>query len=109
APRTGSGCSPAPGPTPTAAATDGSNAPAAAAYPAADGWNWSGPHSAGSEANFGASREPIDTVRPPASTTAIVCAAANRLLHARATWRSGGTIGGTTPRFGEGARSGGGG
>ena len=45
--------------------------------------------------------DPSETERPPASTTAIDCAAASRRDHDRATWRSGGGIGVTVPRSGQ--------
>ena len=44
---------------------------------------------------------PSETVRPPASTTAIVCAVASRRDQARPTWRSGGATGSTVPRSGQ--------
>ena len=43
----------------------------------------------GRAANSGPSTSPSETVRPPASTTAIVCAAASCRLQTRATSRSG--------------------
>ncbi len=67
-----------------------------------EGWNWSGPKSsAGAAANSGPRIEPSETVRPPASTTAIVCAAASRRDHERATCLSGGAIGLMVPRSGQ--------
>ena len=60
---------------PSASNTDGSRASAASAYPSADGWNLSSLNRSSRLANNGPSRSPSDTVRPPASTTAIVCAA----------------------------------
>ena len=43
----------------------------------------------------------MDTVRPPASTTATVCAAASWRLHLRASQRSGGLIGWIAPMSGQ--------
>ena len=54
-----------------------------------------------SEANAGPRTEPSDTVRPPASTTATVWAAAICRLHRRANVRSGWAIGRMVPRSGQ--------
>ena len=68
----------------------------------AEGWNWSGPKStAGAAANSGPRIEPSETVRPPSSSTAIVCAAASRRDQARAICLSGGVIGLIVPRSGQ--------
>ena len=56
-----------------------------------------------SEAKAGPSTEPSETVRPPASTTAMVCAAAICRLHRRASSRSGWAIGRMVPEVGAGA------
>ena len=56
---------------------------------AALGWNSSTLNMLRSEANAGPRTDPSDTVRPPASTTAMVCAAAISRLHRRAKERSG--------------------
>ena len=86
---------------PNAAKVEGSSTVARAAYPSAEGWNWSGPKSrAGAAAKSGPRIEPSDTLRPPASTTVMVCAAASRRDHDRATCLSGGAIGLMVPRSG---------
>src|SRR5690606_3668206 len=66
------------GQTPSAAHSVGRIATAAVAYPSAEGWYRSGPNSSlGFAASSGPSSAPSDTVLPPSSTTAIVCAAAS--------------------------------
>ena len=57
--------------------------------------------SRGRASNSGPSSRPSDTVRPPSSTTAMVCAAASCRLSRRATQRSGWYTGSMVPRSGQ--------
>ena len=84
-----------------ASMSDGSIAAAARAYPVADGWKRSAENMRWSASNSGPRMSPSDTVRPPASTTAMVWAAASIRLHRRATVRSGWAIGSIVPRSGQ--------